>query len=124
VTWPPTIGQRLPHAAAACGITEKLSAYCLNIDHAVGGPKARGFERILGIGIADVDYLSEMLRAGVLEAAITDVRDNSPFGVLCEVRVAIVGIRGRRDRIVAVTTSWELRHPDDPPRLVTAYIDS
>ncbi|HEY4098630.1 MAG TPA: hypothetical protein VGM33_24110 [Baekduia sp.] len=121
--WPPTIGQRLPRAAEAWGITDKLSAYCLNVDHAVGGPKARGFERILGVGIADVGYLTDTLRAGVREAAITNVRDNSPFGILCEVRMPVVGLGDRRDRVAAVITSWELRHAEDRPRLVTAYID-
>ena len=27
------------------------------------------------------------------------------------------------DRVANVLTSWELRHEDDAPRLVTAYID-
>lgn len=52
-----------------------------------------------------------------------NVRDNAPFGVLCEVRIAIAGLREHRNRTVAVATSWELRHAEDPPRLVTAYID-
>lgn len=121
--WPPTIGERLPRATEAFGIAEKLGAYCLNIDHLVGGPKALGFDRILGIGIADLEYLADALRAGVLQAAITDVRDNAPFGVLCEVCVPVAGLGERSDRVVAVTTSWELRHADDRPRLVTAYID-
>jgi hypothetical protein len=54
---------------------------------------------------------------------ITDVRDNAPFGVLCEVRIPVAGLREHRDRVAAVTTSWELRQPEDRPRLVTAYID-
>jgi hypothetical protein len=60
---------------------------------------------------------------GVLQAPVTDVRDNAPFGVLCEIRIPVAGLREHKDRSVAVTTSWELRRPDDPPRLVTAYID-
>ena len=121
--WPPTIGQRLPGAEQGSGIGEKLAAYCLNLDHETAGPKARGFQRILGIGIADLEYLAETLRTGVLAAPITDVRDNAPFGVLCEVRIPVAGLREQHDRIVAVTSSWELRHADDAPRLVTAYID-
>lgn len=120
--WPPTIGQQLPLAEQAWGIREKLVAYSLNLDHEVGGPKAAGFERILGIVRADVEYLVEALRAGVLSAPISDVRDNAPFSVLCEVRVPVAGLREHRDRVVAVTTSWELRHADDRPRMVTAYI--
>ncbi len=63
------------------------------------------------------------LRGGLRVARVSDVRDNTPFGILCEVRVPVRGLRERRDRIVAVTTSWELRDADDRPRLVTAYID-
>lgn len=120
---PPTIGDLLPRADEAFGIEEKITAYCLNLDHEVGGPKAQGFRRVLGIGIEDADHLAAELRDGVRVARISDVRDNTPFGILCEVRVPVRGLRKRRERIVAVTTSWELRDAHDRPRLVTAYID-
>lgn len=57
MSWPPTIGEPLPRASDAHGITDKLAAYCLDLAHEVGGPKARGFAQILGIGIADIAYL-------------------------------------------------------------------
>jgi hypothetical protein len=123
VSRPPTIGESLPRANEAYGIEAKVTAYCLNLDHEIGGPKAQGFLRILGIGLEDADYLADELRTGLRVARISDVRDNTPFGILCEVRVPVRGLRERSDRIVAVTTSWELRHADDRPRLVTAYID-
>lgn len=113
----------MPRAHVAVGIQEKLVAYCLNADHRVGGPKAQGFGRVLAVGLADVEYLAEALRIGVLHTPISHVRDNAPFGVLCEVRIHVEGLREHRNRVVAVTTSWELRHADDPPRLVTAYVD-
>jgi hypothetical protein len=123
MAWPPTIGEHLPRAPDAFGVSEKPVAYCLNPDHEIGRLKAQGFQRILGITTGDVDNLADALRAGVREARISDVWDNSPFGVLCEVRIPVAGLRERSDRVVAVTTSWELRQPDAPPRLVTAYID-
>lgn len=100
-----------------------MTAYCLSLDHEIGGPKAQGFLRILGIGLGDADHLVAELREGVQVARISDVRDNTPFGILCEVRVPVRGLREHNDRIVAVTTSWELRDANDRPRLVTAYID-
>ena len=121
--WPPTIGASLPRAAAAFGVEKKLSAYCLNVDHELGAAKARGFQEILDIRSADVDFLAGELLAGVLEAPIASVRDNAPYGVLCEVRIAVRGLRDHHHRVVEVTTSWELRDEGSAPRLVTAYID-
>jgi hypothetical protein len=123
VPWPPTIDELLPLADEAFGVEEKLAAYCLNLEHELGHAKARGFQLILGIGRADVDYLADALRAGIRETPIVDVRDNAPFGILCEVRVAVAGLREHENRVVPVTTSWELRSADDPPRLVTAYVE-
>jgi Domain of unknown function (DUF6883) len=123
VSWPPTIGEPLPRASEAHGIREKLAAYCLDLEHEVGGAKARGFAQILGIGIADIAYLVQALHTGVREAPVTDVRDNAPYGMLCEVRIPVRGLGNRAARVELVTTSWELRDPDASPRLVTAYID-
>ena len=121
--WPPRIAEPLPNADLAFGIREKLAAYCLNLDHQIGGAKARGFRRILGIDLADLDYLADALSEGARSAPITSVRDNTPFGILCEVRIPVAGLGDHRGRVALVTTSWELRHADDAPRLVTAYID-
>jgi hypothetical protein len=121
--WAPTIGESLPRAAGAFGVEDKLFAYCLNPDHELGVAKARGFHEILDITSADIDYLAGELLAGVLDAPITSVRDNTPYGVLCEVRISVRGLREHHDRVVEVTTSWELRDEHSSPRLVTAYID-
>jgi hypothetical protein len=122
VPWPPIVGDRLPRAAEAFGITEKLVTYSLNIDHVDGGPKAKGFEQILGITLADVDYLANVLRDEVPNGVITNVRKSALFGVTCGVRVPVRGLREKGDRVVSVTTGWQFRHADDRPRLVTAYI--
>lgn len=123
MSWPPTIGEPLPRASDAHGIRDKLAAYCLDLDHEVGGTKARGFARILGIGIADIAYLVQELHTGLRDAPVTDVRDNTPYGVLCEVRIPVRGLGQHAGRVELVTTGWELRGADDSPRLVTAYID-
>jgi hypothetical protein len=122
-SWPPLIGKPLPFADEAFGIAEKLAAYCLNLNHEVGGHKARRFQRLLGIGASDVVYLADVLQRDVLNAPITDIRDNTPFGLLCEVRIPVAGLGDRRSSVFNVVTSWELRHAKDAPRLVTAYID-
>jgi hypothetical protein len=122
VSWPPELGEPLPRASEPTGIYEKLVAYCLNVNHIVGAAEARGFQHVLEIGPGDADYLAAVLADALPDARISQVRDNEPFGVLCEIRVPIAGLRERRERVATVITSWELRHALDRPRLVTAYI--
>lgn len=124
MSWPPTIGQLLSRAHDAHGVESKLRAYSLNPEHEVGAHKAKVFQSALGISLENVDYLVDQLLAGVRDAAITDVRDNAPYGVLCEVLVSVQGIGSAAGRTVSVTTSWEYRLPEDAPRLVSAYIEA
>jgi hypothetical protein len=124
MTWPPTIGDALPRVRDAAGVESKLRAYSLNPEHEVGAHKARVFRRALGIGLGDVEYLVEQLLAGIRNAPITDVRDNAPYGILCEVIVSVRGIGNASSRVVAITTSWEYRSSEEAPRLVSAYIES
>lgn len=118
------IGSPLPCAHDAHGVESKLRAYSLNPEHAIGAHKARVFQRALGIGLEDVQHLAEQLLAGIRNAAISEVRDNAPYGVLCEVVVVVQGIGGAAGKAASVTTSWEYRSPEDAPRLVSAYIES
>jgi uncharacterized protein DUF6883 len=120
--WPPKIGVPLPRAAEALGVREKLVGYSLDIAHEQGGPKARGFERILGITIKEIDHLEAEIRTGILTAPVEAVRDRPPYGIHCEVRVAIRGLGDKRERIVGATTGWELAFPGAAPRLTTAYL--
>jgi hypothetical protein len=92
VSWP-TIGDLLPRAAEARNLHEKLERYVLNASHAKGAAKARGFAEVLGIGSRDADYLAEALLKGIAGYPITDVRDNAPYGILTEVRLAVRGLR-------------------------------
>ncbi len=101
---------------------EKLVGYSLDILHRDGGPKARGFERILGITIEDVDYLEAEILTGILTEPVGAVRDRPPYGIHCEVRVAIRGLGDKSDRLVEATTGWEFAFPDAPPRMTTAYL--
>jgi hypothetical protein len=54
---PPAVGELVPRAAEAFGVRYKLATYSLDVDHKDGGPKAKGFKRILGITIKDIGYL-------------------------------------------------------------------
>jgi hypothetical protein len=91
-SWPPTIGQLLPRVQNAHGVESKLRAYSLNMQHEIGAHKARVFQRALGIGLDDVEHLVDQLLVGIGDTPISDVRDNAPYGVLCEVVVSVQGI--------------------------------
>jgi hypothetical protein len=121
VPWPPQVGEPLPRAAEAFGVHYKLATYSLDIAHKDGGPKARGFELILGITIEDIDYLEDAIEAAILETPVCVVRDNPPYGVNCVVDFELRGLRDKSDRVVEVRTAWELTGPGEPPRLVSAY---
>lgn len=124
MTWPPTIGETLPRVEDAYGVESKLRAYSLNPEHKVGAHKAKVFRRTLAITLLDVGHLADQLLVGIRRAPISDVRDNSPYGLLCEVLVRVRGVNDLADRSVLVTTSWEYRTNDDAPRLVSAYIEA
>ena len=85
MAWPPTIGEVLPRGADAFGVEEKLSAYCLNPDHELGAAKARGFQRILGIAAADVEYLAaELLVArGMRRSRVSVITHRSACSARC-----------------------------------------
>lgn len=122
MAWPPRIGEPLPRAAEAIGVREKLIGYSLDITHESGGPKARGFEQILGIAISHVDYVEEAIMAGILTASVQTVRDNRLHGFNCLVEFPLSGIGRKATRMVDLRTTWELVSAASPPRLVTAYL--
>jgi uncharacterized protein len=117
----PAVGELLPRAAEAFGVRYKLATYSLDITHKSGGPKARGFDRILGITIDAIEYLEAQILARVLDTPVSEVRDNPPHGVNCAVDIQVRGIGAKADRIVTVRTAWIVSTPDDPPRLVNAF---
>jgi hypothetical protein len=120
--WPPRAGELLPRAANAFGVRYKLATYSLDVTHKDGGPKARGFARILGITLDDIDYLAATIEAGVLEIPISEVRENPPWGMSCVVMVPTRGRGQKNGRVVNVRTVWELASSDAPPRLANAYL--
>ena len=122
--WPPVVDELLQRRKLAFGIHVKLATYSLALDHEDGGSKARGFEKILGITLEHIDYLEGAIYTGIQLNPVSEVRDNTPWGIKCVVPVPVRGLGERSNRIVDVTTVWQFDEPDSPPRLVTAYIAS
>lgn len=124
MSWPPATGRVLPRAQEAHGIQRGLRAYALNPRHQLGSRKARAFRSVLGITIEDSNYLAGRLLEGVLTALVTRVRDNSPYGSICEVLIVVAGLNDRAGNAALTTTVWECRSPSTPPRLLSAYIET
>jgi Domain of unknown function (DUF6883) len=95
MAWPPKVGQLLPQAENVFGVRKKLADYSLNRNHEDGGPKARGFELILGITLDDIEHLAQSIEVEILTARVASVRANPPHGVNCIVIVSVQGLRGK-----------------------------
>ncbi len=117
---PPAVGEPLPRGAKAFGVRRKLETYSLDPAHKYGGPKARGFELILGITIDAIDYLEAQILTRVLDTPVSDIRDNPPYGTNYIIDMKIGDIGAKAHRITNVRTVWTFDHPGAPPRLVTA----
>jgi hypothetical protein len=116
----PAVGELLPRRAEAIGVRRKLETYSLDVAHKYGGPKARGFELILGITIDAIDYLEAQILARILDTPVSEIRDNQPYGVNYVVNIQVRGIGSKADRVINVRTVWTFEDPGAPPRLVTA----
>jgi hypothetical protein len=115
---PPAIGFSIPAAARAIIARSKLEGYVLDPEHGDGRHKARVFRATLGIESADWRYLYDAILAGLAEAPVSAVEE-TPYGSRCTVVMPLLGLNGRRHDVV---TAW-LVEKDQPPRLITAYVD-
>jgi hypothetical protein len=96
-------------------VREKLLAYSLDLAHESGGPKARGFERILGITTLHIGYLEGEIRSAIATAPIRSVRDNPPHGINCVVEFPLRGVEDKRFRIIQLRTTWGSPMPPPHP---------
>lgn len=89
---------------------EKLLNYSLQMEHEVGGPKANGFTRILGITSESIDHLEAEVREGIRCNRITAVVDNQPYGWKCVVEIPIRRVGRYSERRVNLRTvgSWQI----------------
>ena len=119
--WAPRLGEPLPRGAEAVGVHHKLETYSLVVSHERGGDKARVFATALGITRRDVDHLAAEILRGLMRQPVTSV-EMTPWGLSCRVRIPVRGVGIHDERVVPVSTGWELRYVGDRPRLVNAYI--
>ena len=108
---------RLPNGIKA-ELGTKIEDYVLNPLHRDGRNKARVFEAILGITLAD----APLLRRALLDAAATsddaEAKGDNGFGEVHVLRFPMTTAKGS----ATILSAWVVRHGEDFPRLTTCYI--
>jgi hypothetical protein len=120
--WPPQEGQLLPRCHEPVGIERRLRTYSLKLDHKHGGPKAKGFSKMLGIDLAAIDYLEQEIRTGIALIPISKVRLKEPGAAACTVEFRIAGLGRYSRRTALLRTGWQVNGPDARPLMTTAYL--
>ena len=109
----------LPRVDEAEVPEDKLRSYALDPDHPTGRHKARVFASLLGITQDEWAFLRDQILQRVGSSPVTAVRPKPPHGTEYEVRIDVDGLNGATHSVI---TGW-LVAGDDPPRLVTVYVD-
>lgn len=107
----PTIGEPLPRATEAYATPEKLDWMLAANGH---GPE---WAHVFRVAPDEAQRVWSALAQAILGAPISSIRDASPYGVSCEVRVILV----LETRTAPVLTAWHYAQPGGSPRLVTAF---
>jgi RHS repeat-associated protein len=95
-------------------IDSKLTRYILNMDHPIGGSKAKWFKEALGITNNDADFLAKQLEFDRNKATFIG---NNGFSDLYE---QFHTIQGKNGRVINVQFNWEIRNGENFHRLVGA----
>jgi hypothetical protein len=107
---------RLPNGERAIVDIQKLTAYCLNLQHTRGRHKARVFA---SLGITEGD--AEALREALIDAARNGEAlpgPSTPYGR----RFTIDFEFQWGDRKEPIRSAWIVRDGEDLPRLTTCYV--
>jgi hypothetical protein len=107
----PSVGEPLPRAANAYVTPEKLDWMLTVHGHGLE------WERVFRITPDDAKRTWSAISQAIIGVPVSPIRDASPYGVSCEVRIDLtLGIRA-----APVVTAWHYGKQGDPPRLVTAF---
>ena len=104
---------KLPNGDRA-DLGTKLTDYSLNPLHRHGQHKARVFESVLGITLAN----SEVLADALVGAADAVAKGDNGFGQIYVLRFQMTTGKGT----ATVLSAWIVRHGEDFPRLTTCFI--
>ena len=108
---------KLPNGGRA-DLGTKLEDYTLNSLHRDGRNKARVFESVLGITLANADVLRHALLNATVNSDQVEPRGDNGFGEVYVLRFPLTTTKGT----ATVLSAWIIRHGEDFPRLTTCYI--
>ena len=108
---------KLPNGERA-DLGTKLEDYSLNPLHRHGQHKARVFESVLGITLANLGALRTALERAAATSENAAQRGNTGFGDVYELRFPLTTRRGT----ATILSAWIIRNGEDFPRLTTCFI--
>ncbi|MGH7926406.1 MAG: DUF6883 domain-containing protein [Candidatus Binatia bacterium] len=108
---------KLPNGARA-DLGTKIEDYVLNPRHWEGRHKARVFETVLGISLANQEVLRQAILAAAENSNEAQRLGNNGHGEVYALRFRLETQRGD----ATVLTAWIIRDSEDFPRLITCYI--
>lgn len=108
---------KLPNGVHA-DLGTKLEEYSLNPLHRHGQHKARVFQSILGIKLANADMLRDALKRDAATSEDAVHQGNNGFGEVYELRFPLTTEQGT----ATVLSAWIIRNGEDFPRLTTCFI--
>ena len=108
---------KLPNGQRA-ELGDKVEDYALNPFHRHGRHKARVFESVLGITLANAQELRAALLSAAANSDEVETRGDNGFGKVFVLRFPLLNSRG----MATVLSAWVARHGEDFPRLTTCYI--
>ena len=105
---------KLPNPENAIVDNQKLTGYCLNLNHADGRHKARVFKSALNLDINDVDELKTALIEAVKNNdAVPENRNQYGHKYIIDFPMT------RGDRTAIIHSVWIVKNQENFPRLVT-----
>ncbi len=99
-----------------CDLGTKLEDYSLNPLHREGRHKARVFESVLGITLANAAVLREAILTAAASSDAAEARGHNDFGKIYNLRFRMTTERGS----ATVMTGWIVLDNEDFPRLTPA----
>ena len=107
----------LPNADKAVIPLHKFTEYSLNLEHPTGRHKAHVFQSVLGLTIADAEFLQETIRQ-IVTTHETQPQTPTPYGERYVIDFTLTTSVGS----AVVRTTWIIRWQEDFPRLTGCYV--